>query len=188
MEKVIEEVLFYILKCIYFIVPGAFAVMTPIFVKDHFKWLAIPVDFGKTFKGKPLFGKNKTYRGFVSGVLVCIIFAYLQKFLYQSRSFHNLSFVDYYGIDILLFGFLMGFGALFGDLVKSFFKRQIGIDPGKPFMPWDQIDSVIGGFVFILPLFRPTLIMFVTVLIVSFLIHITNRTIAYKLKLSKDRW
>lgn len=178
----------YILKCVYLIIPGAFAVMTPIFVKDHFKKLAVPVDLGRTFRGKPLFGKNKTYRGFIFGTLAAMIFAYLQKVLYQFPFFQSISFVDYAGVNILLFGFLMGFGAMFGDLVKSFFKRRCNIEPGKPFMPWDQIDAVIGGFAFILPLFKPTLLMFVTVLIVSFLIHVTNRTIAYKLKFSKDRW
>jgi len=184
----IYDIALYTVKCIYLIIPGAFAIMTPMFVKNYFKWLAVPVDHGRTFGGKPLFGKNKTYRGFVFGTLAAMIFAYMQKILHQLSFFQEISFVDYNEVNIILFGFLIGFGALFGDLVKSFFKRRLGIAPGKPFMPWDQIDAVIGGFVFILPVFKPTLLMFFTVLLVSFLIHLLNRTIAYKLKLSKDRW
>ena len=39
----------------------------------------------------------------------------------------------------------MGFGALLGDLIESFFKRQVGIGSGKPWFPFDQIDWVLGS-------------------------------------------
>ena len=177
----------YIIKCIYIIIPGALAVIIPLLVKN-LKFLDIPVDMNTKFRGKPLFGRNKTIRGFVFGIAAAIAFSFFQRWLYRFSFFEAISFVNYTEINVLLFGFLMGFGALFGDLVESFFKRQLDIKPGKPFIPWDQIDAPLGGMVFILPVYQPTLLMVASILLISFLIHIANRTIAYNLGIAKERW
>ncbi len=42
---------------------------------------------------------------------------------------------------------MLGMGALAGDAVKSFFKRQIGAKPGNMWPPFDQIDFVVGATV-----------------------------------------
>lgn len=47
----------------------------------------------------------------------------------------------------LALGLACGFGALGGDALKSLVKRRCGIAPGKPWMPADQLDFVIGGLV-----------------------------------------
>jgi len=54
---------------------------------------------------------------------------YLQVLLYPYVS--EYTFFDYTEVNILIIGFLFGFGALLGDLVESFFKRRIGIESGK---------------------------------------------------------
>jgi CDP-diglyceride synthetase len=36
-----------------------------------------------------------------------------------------------------------------GDAVKSFFKRRLGITPGKSWFPFDQLDFVLGAILFV---------------------------------------
>jgi len=40
--------------------------------------------------------------------------------------------------------FSICFGALLGDIVESFFKRRKGIERGKDWIPFDQLDFIIG--------------------------------------------
>jgi CDP-2,3-bis-(O-geranylgeranyl)-sn-glycerol synthase len=37
------------------------------------------------------------------------------------------------------------FGALFGDITKSFFKRRVGKNRGEDWIPFDQIDFIAGA-------------------------------------------
>jgi len=129
-----------IIEIIWFMLPGIFATMTPVFFRKV-KFLDIPIS-------KKLFGKNKTYRGFFFGIIASILIVLFQKIVYQFSFFQSISFLDYSSVNILLLGFLLGFGALFGDLVKSFFKRRLNIEPGKSFPIFDQIDFVLGIVVF----------------------------------------
>lgn len=175
-----------ILKSIYFMLPAYFANMAPVVVKRWFKFLAIPIDFNKKWKGEAIFGSHKTIRGFVFGILFALIVAYLQKALYANPFFSNLSFIDYSGW--LGAGFLLGFGALFGDLVKSFFKRRVGIKPGARFIPWDQLDYIIGALVFVSFVYTPSLQVIAVILIISFVLHVAANHIAYYLKITKVKW
>jgi len=180
----------WIVKVIYFILPGIFANITPIFVKGIFKKLAFPIDFNKKIKGKRIFGKNKTFRGILFGVLSSILIAYLQLVLYSESYFQSISLQNYSTTNILLFGFLIGFGSLFGDLTNSFVKRRLSIKEGGQFMPWDQLNAPIGGAVFVFWIYNGenTLMLWVSVMLVAFSLHLINRTIAYYLKISNERW
>jgi CDP-2,3-bis-(O-geranylgeranyl)-sn-glycerol synthase len=105
-----------------------------------------PVDFGKSVFGKRIFGENKTLRGFIVGVGFSIVIAFLQYIL-DFQGIVKIEKLSGLG-QFLLFGFLAGFGALLGDLIESFFKRQLGIKAGRPFVPFDQIDYIIGFLFF----------------------------------------
>ena len=60
--------------------PGIFANMTPVLIRNHWKFLERPVDFNlKWFDGKRLLGDHKTWRGFISGTLVSIGIVAIQK-------------------------------------------------------------------------------------------------------------
>ena len=82
----------------------------------------------------------------------------------------------------------MGLGALAGDLIKSFFKRRIGIAPGHKFIPFDQTDFVVGALVFIMPVFELTLNIFIVSLLLSFLLHIIVNHVAFYLKIRNEAW
>ncbi len=175
----------FILKCFYLMLPAYFANMAPVIVKK-INLFAFPIDFDKQLNNKPIFGKNKTFRGLIFGLVFSIIVAYFQFSLYNEEFFRSISFIDYQ--NWLLFGFLMGTGALTGDLTKSFFKRRLGIKPGDKFIPFDQTDFVIGALVFIMLIFDLTLEIFIVALLFSFMLHIIVNHIAFFLKIRNEKW
>ncbi len=180
-----ESFIFFLLKCFYLMLPAYFANMSPVLFKK-INLFAYPIDFNKTFNNKPILGKNKTYRGLIFGIIFAIVIAYIQFLLYDIEFFKNVSFVNYQ--NWLLAGFLLGLGALTGDLVKSFFKRRLGIEPGAKFVPFDQTDFVVGALIFIMPIFDVTLKIFITTLLLSFILHITTNHIAFYLKIRNEKW
>ena len=179
------EFTLFLLKCFYLMLPAYFANMAPVMVKK-INLFAFPIDFNKQINNTPVLGKNKTFRGLVFGVIFAIIVAYLQSLLYNAGFFRNISFFNYQ--NWLLFGFLMGSGALMGDLVKSFLKRRLGIKPGAKFVPFDQTDFVVGALIFIMPIFDLALKIFVTSLVLSFVLHIITNHLAFYMKIRNEKW
>ena len=180
-----ESFAIFALKCIYIMLPAYFANMAPVMVKKV-NLFAFPVDFNKKINNNPILGKNKTFRGLIFGVIFAVIIPYFQFLLNNFEFFKNISFLDYQ--NWLLLGFLMGFGALTGDVIKSFFKRRAGIAPGKKFIPFDQTDFVIGALLFITPIFDLTLKIFAVALILSFVLDILVNHIAFYLKIRNEKW
>ena len=144
-----------------------------------------PLDFGKTFMDKRIFGDHKTIRGIIAGGIVGLFTAGLQMLLSDGFSWpENYSMgLDYSSSMILVMGLFMGFGALLGDAIKSFFKRQIGIAPGRPWVPFDQLDFVIGGAVSSLPFIVLPLNMYVLGLLIALVLHPTFNVLAWILRL-----
>ena len=182
------SVIVFIIKCIYLILPGMFANMAPSVMKKSFKFLAVPIDFNKKLKGKPILGKNKTYRGLIFGIIFSIIITFVQTQLYRYEFFTNLSFIDYSQYNFVLLGFLIGFGVLFGDAAESFVKRRFNIKPGEPFFPWDQLDGVIGGLLFVSIVYVPPLTVIITIIVLAFVFHIIFKHIGYYLKIDNKKW
>ena len=184
------------LKSAYFLVPAYIANMAPPLVKK-LGWLEsldVPIDKEKKLGDKrQLFGRNKTYRGFVVGVIGGAIGGMLQSLVYGVRFFDVMGIdgIAYHNIAFMIFfGALMGFGAIFGDLVESFIKRRLGIGPGKRFVPWDQTDLVVGAYLLVLPI-TFTLIswqLFLSSMVITFLLHILINHAAYYLDIRKERW
>ncbi len=167
--------------------PAYFANMAPVIVKNFLKKLALPLDFNKTWRGKPIFGSNKTFRGIIFAVIFGVAIAYFQFLLYNNFDyFKSISFIDY--SEWFLFGFLMGFGAIFGDLIESFIKRRVNVAPGSKFFPWDQIDFVIGALLFSSFFFIAGWKIVITILIISILGHIIINHAAYYLKIRGEKW
>lgn len=179
---------YYFLGCLWFMMPAYIANMAPIFVKNYFKFLAKPIDFGKKFKGKEILGAHKTFRGLIFGCIASILMSSLQFLLYKYPFFKEISIVSYTEVNYLLLGFLLGFGALFGDMVKSFFKRRINIKPGARWIPFDQLDYVLGALLFSLVIFVPSFASAIIIIASSFLLHIIANHIGYYLKIREEKW
>ncbi|KXK08518.1 MAG: hypothetical protein UZ21_OP11001000506 [Microgenomates bacterium OLB22] len=108
-----------------------------------------PMDAYGTFRGKRLLGDHKTVRGLVSGVIASTTVVYLFRWWYaHDAPLREVITLDYLSYHPLVLGPLLAIGALGGDAIKSFFKRQFGIDSGKPWIPFDQIDYIVGTIIF----------------------------------------
>lgn len=184
------ELIMIIIQALYFFLPAYIANMIPVFAaKILGKRFDTPVDFGKTLNGKPLFGSHKTWRGLITGIIGGILIAWLQQYLYSTNLFfEELSILDYSVVNIVAFGFLLSFGALAGDMVKSFFKRRMNIKPGKPWIPFDQLDFVIGGLLVTAIIFIPSFWIILTLLIISPILHILTNNIGYLIKVKDTKW
>ena len=140
-----------ILFTIWFFAPAGVANMAPV-ISNNIPLLAKynqPLDFGKKFRGKRLLGANKTIRGLLSGIVFGAFIGVIQIIL-----FRNIAWIETFTRDIdygsayaIGLGAALGFGALLGDAVESFFKRQLDIAPGKSWPIFDQVDLIAGAAV-----------------------------------------
>jgi CDP-2,3-bis-(O-geranylgeranyl)-sn-glycerol synthase len=85
-----------------------------------------------------LLGSHKTVLGFLAGVATGVLVAGV-----QSRIHAPWSLVDYQ--HWLLLGLSLGGGAMLGDALKSLIKRMLHIRPGARWIPFDQLDFVVGA-------------------------------------------
>ena len=180
-----NSIIVFLLKCFYLMLPAYFANMAPVITR-RISLFNFPVDFGRQIGGKPILGRNKTFRGLFFGIIFALFVAFMQSLLYKTDFFKGISFIDYN--NWLLFGLLMGSGALIGDLAKSFFKRRLGLKPGATFVPFDQTDFVVGALLFIMPMLKVTLRVFLVTFALSFVLHIAVNHIAYYSKIRDEKW
>jgi CDP-2,3-bis-(O-geranylgeranyl)-sn-glycerol synthase len=159
----------------WFLLPAAIANAVPVFTA-HIPILRdcnLPLDLGKTFKGIRIFGPNKTWRGLISGILAATLVLALQRLMGDIGLFETVSqFKDYRSMPMLVLGPLLGLGALGGDAIESFFKRQRGIPSGQSWIPFDQIDYILGSIAITLPLIKLSLIHYILMLMVWSLLHV----------------
>jgi len=116
---------------ILFFLPAGISNMSPVLANrlPIIKNWTTPVDFGMSWHGKRLLGDNKRWRGIFLGTFLGGISAVIISKL-------NTNTV----VTIAPFwaGIILGFGALAGDSIESFFKRRFGIKPGNSWFPFDQ--------------------------------------------------
>ena len=138
-----------------------------------------PLDFGKQFGGRPLFGTGKTWKGSAFGIVVAVAIALLEMYMMPLLPF-NLSPVPLVLVPMgVLTGLLLGLGTVIGDLVGSFIKRRIGIERGKAAPLLDQLDFVIGAFAFLAIIHPIKLEWVVFLLIITPVIHLAANAIGY---------
>lgn len=160
-------------EALLFFLPAGVANTTPVIVNKIpllNRWKT-PLDFGKSWRGVRIFGTNKSWRGLVSGAVIAGCVGWIIQ--------HTTNSVE----ASVFLGAAMGAGALIGDAVESFFKRQRGIGSGKKWFPFDQTDYIIGGLLFAAPFVELSILLIVRVLILYFGLHLLVAFLAYKLKL-----
>lgn len=179
-----------ILATLWFMLPAYLANMAPaIFIRlGLLKFLDKPMDFGRVVGGKRIFGEHKTWRGLVAGVIVAIFTIFLQQVLVKYPFFKEISILDYKNENLWLLGFLFGFGALVGDAVKSYFKRRVGIKPGQPWIPFDQLDFVLGALLAVSVVYVPGWPVIVAAVLITPVLHILTNFISYALRIRETRW
>lgn len=163
-----------IIEALKFVFPAYCANAVPVIVGG-----GPPLDFGRNFPdGRPVFGKNKTFRGFLSGLAVGAVAGLAETAVFGSQSFPA------------LLGVLLSFGALMGDLMGAFLKRRIGLAPGELLPAIDQTDFIIGALLLSLPVSLPLLSweIILTVLIITPPVHLLTNFAACKLGLKRNPW
>ena len=168
---------------LWFFLPGGIANASPVFAKriSFLHRLYKPLDFGKKFRGKAILGQNKTWLGLIFAVFIGLIVIALQKYGFENSEWLRTvsGSVNYSKNTIWLLGPLMAFGALFGDAIESFFKRQLNVASGDSWFPFDQIDYVIGGLLFSLIIVRLSIFEYLLILIIWLLMHLISSYIGY---------
>ena len=167
--------------------PLGLANMFPTYVKGVFKKLAIPVDFGKTMGGQPLFGRTKTWRGIIFAMIGGEIAFLLLYWFCTYEGFLNYVFFDATELPIWL-GFLLGLGAIIGDLIESFIKRRFKRESSSRWFPWDNIDYLIGGYVVWVFFVDVEWYIYLVTLIIGLVLHVIFNLIGYALKIKKEPW
>ncbi len=173
---------------LWFFLPAGYANLAPVVIAKlpGFRDWDAPLDGKLHYRGKRLFGASKTWRGLICGTIVAVLTFWLQRLL----STHLGSFTTYldgvhYGSLSWWLPVLLGVGALIGDAVESFFKRQLSVAPGASWFPFDQLDYIIGGcllsaLVTVLP---PKI--YVWIVLVWFVMHLACSYIGYLLHFKK---
>jgi CDP-2,3-bis-(O-geranylgeranyl)-sn-glycerol synthase len=137
----------------------AFWIIIPVYTANATAVLVgggTPIDFGKNWRdGKRILGDGKTWNGLFIGTLLGMIVGFAcaiaASFLPNSDyAFLNLTAFNGFPSMIPLL-FSLCFGALLGDIIESFFKRRLGIGRGVDWIPFDQLDFLLGalGFSFL---------------------------------------
>lgn len=155
------------------------------------------IDFGRSWKGKRIFGDGKSWRGFfggaLSGVLVGLILLGISYIFDPEGMWGYGPFWQNVGIIVCL-----AFGALLGDLTGAFIKRRLGMERGQKAPVLDQYDFVAGAFL-VTALFFPDWIYanyiegwhiaaLIFILVLMFSIHRVVNIAAYKMGLKKEPW
>jgi len=170
------------MRLLYLGLPAAVANMSAPLAKFLLaKFTLSPVDGGLKFRGRPILGAHKTWGGTFLGILGGMLAAYIQCAI--DPYFGILSLVDY--SNWALIGFLLGTGALAGDMGKSFLKRQFNIKPGQTWVPFDELDFVFGAIIFLSPVYFPGWLNFLLLLALAFIGHIIINLIAFYFNVRK---
>ena len=133
------------------------------------------IDFGKRLPdGQRILGDNKTFRGFISGIMVGTLVGLLCSYVLS--------------MNLMLIALPPSLGALLGDLAGAFLKRRLHIRPGGALPGVDQLDFVVGS-VFFVSLFSPIpALVILILLVVTPPIHFLTNVGAYLLGLKENYW
>lgn len=171
----------------WFFLPAGLANMFPVFAArlPVIRRWEYPMDFHFNIRGKRVLGPHKTMRGLMTGIIVGVAIVWIQKKLYLNYESVRGFSVDYSAISPIYLGALLGLGAILGDAVKSFFKRQANIASGESWLFFDQIDYIIGGIVFTYWYAPLTPVQYVYLVLIYFVLHFVVNGAGYMLGLKR---
>jgi CDP-2,3-bis-(O-geranylgeranyl)-sn-glycerol synthase len=133
-----------------------------------------PLDFGRKFRGKRIFGDSKSRRGAVAGIACGIIVGAIEY-----------PFFPY----MLYISIALSLGAIFGDLLGSFIKRQLGMKPGRGVPILDQYGFFVLALLFALPLGHlPSAYSLLFLVLLTGPLHLLTNVCANRLKLKVVPW
>lgn len=183
--------MFEILATIFWLIIKASWLMLPAYIANPTAVVfggGTPIDLGKKWKdGRRIFGDGKTFRGLAGGTACGILLGLIQM---------QITSVQFLGTFTIASIITLSFGALLGDMTKSFFKRRLGYERGAKFPLVDQLDFVAGAWILTYAFdpvwFRGKFLsdpwIMVTVIFFTPLLHRLTNIIGYYAKLKKEPW
>ncbi len=144
------------------------------------RWDA-PMDFGLKFRGRRLLGAHKTWRGLLSGIVAATLVLWLEQLAVVHIDWiaELTDQVNYAELPVLALGPLFALGALGGDAIESFFKRQRGVRPGHGWFPFDQLDYIIGGAIATMPFVTLAVTQYIWIIFLWLFVHMLFSYLGY---------
>lgn len=162
-----------LIQLVYLMLPVYLANMAPPFVKYWHGWNP-PINAA-------LLGSHKTVVGFAAGVAVGIAVSFVQSRLHWEGSLIAPE-------NWLAAGIAAGVGAMAGDSLKSFFKRRWHIAPGQRWVPFDQLDFIVGGLLALSYFVRLNWTDIALICAISFVGDVIVNHLSFYLRIRETRW
>ena len=175
------------LECIFVVL----LIMSPAYLANTIAVLTggkYPIDQGKLHSdGNRILGDGKTWSGLIGGTIGGMILGYgLIVFIHEYiGEFLNLSIL-----------FLLSFGALFGDMTASFYKRRQNLQRGDKFALLDMYDFIFMSLLLCFIFQRDWLLSWIldgwvplfTILVLTPFLHRGVNIIGYKIGVKNEPW
>ncbi len=179
MLEIITAILLVLIKAVWLMLPAYIANPTAVVFGG-----GTPIDFGRNFvDGRRILGNGKTFRGLIGGTACGILVGLIQRQAGDTLVIPSLTAI-----------ITLSFGALLGDVVKSFFKRRLGFERGAKLPFVDQLDFVVGAWVLTYIFDKQwftenfTYWIMIVVLVLTPVLHRLTNIIGYYIKLKKEPW
>jgi hypothetical protein len=177
-----------VLKLLFLILPVLLSGLSFIlFLKFNKHTLSYPLDFGRKWREKRLFGENKTVKGPIFMGFFTMVWGFFTYILLRNGLYFKISNLQ------VLFSFLfIGIIYSLGELPNSFIKRQLAIPPGKVnsetlikyiFKFIDMFDSLVAVGIAYYFLFNIPMTTILIAIIIGGLFHLMTDKLMIKLKL-----
>ncbi len=175
------------LECVFVVL----LIMSPAYLANTIAVLTggkYPIDQGKLHSdGNRILGDGKTWSGLIGGTIGGMIVGYglivfIHEYIWESL---NLSIL-----------FLLSFGALFGDMTASFYKRRQNLQRGDKFPLLDMYDFIFMSLLLCLIFESEWLLSWIldgwvplfTILILTPFLHRGVNIIGYKIGVKNEPW
>ena len=193
------------LECIFVVL----IIMAPAYLANTIAVLTggkYPIDQGKLYSdGNRILGDGKTWSGLIGGTTGGIVVGYGLALMIARNKYHifgkdptyNEHFLwgaDYLTISSIFF--LLSFGALFGDMAASFYKRRQNLQRGDKFPILDMYDFVFMSLLLCFIFERDWLLSWIldgwvplfTILVLTPFLHRGVNIIGYKIGVKNEPW
>jgi CDP-2,3-bis-(O-geranylgeranyl)-sn-glycerol synthase len=162
-----------LLELLYLMAPAYAANMAPPLVRYWRGW-------NRPINARWL-GEHKTVIGFGAGVVAAVVAGGIQSRLAWTPPAGSIK-------NPLAHGLRLGLGAMLGDTIKSFVKRRVGIPAGARWIPFDQLDFVLGALALGRRRIRPSAPDVLAIVALSMAGHVAVNHVAHYLGIRDTRW
>lgn len=147
-----------------------------------------PIDGGRSFRGKPIFGPGKTWEGLIFGCFIGILIATIEMLAFPYLPFDASPVL----LTIIpmspVLGLLLGLGTISGDMAGSFIKRRVGLPRGAIAPLLDQEDFLLMSLFFVSFIVVIKLDWVLLLVIITPIIHLVASMIGYKMRVKREPW